>query len=161
MQETHFTSIKPQSNLFELNLKELWDYRDLIYMYVKRDIVTFYKQTIMGPLWFIIQPILTTVMFMYVFGNLAGLSTDGIPKPLFYFTGILIWNYFADCLTRNSKVFIENQGVFGKVYFPRLVVPISVTISNLVRFFIQFGIFLIIYFYYLFTGVSVAYPKLL
>jgi len=155
MQETHFTSIKPQSNLFELNLKELWDYRDLIYMYVKRDIVTFYKQTIMGPLWFIIQPILTTAMFMYVFGNLAGLSTDGIPKPLFYFTGILIWNYFADCLTRNSKTFIENQGVFGKVYFPRLVVPISITISNLVRFFIQFGIFLIIYFYYLFTGASV------
>ncbi len=155
MQETHYTSIKPQSNLFELNLKELWDYRDLIYMYVKRDIVTFYKQTIMGPLWFIIQPILTTAMFMYVFGNLAGLSTDGIPKPLFYFTGILIWNYFADCLTRNSKTFIENQGVFGKVYFPRLVVPISITISNLVRFFIQFGIFLIIYFYYTFTGASI------
>jgi lipopolysaccharide transport system permease protein len=124
-------------------------------MYVKRDIVTFYKQTILGPLWFIIQPILTTAMFMYVFGNLAGLSTDGIPKPLFYFTGILIWNYFADCLTRNSKTFIENQGVFGKVYFPRLVVPISITISNLVRFFIQFGIFLIIYFYYIFTGASV------
>lgn len=155
MQELNYTSIKPQSNLFELKLKELWDYRDLIYMYVKRDIVTFYKQTIMGPLWFIIQPILTTVMFMYVFGNLAGLSTDGIPKPLFYFTGILIWNYFADCLTRNSKTFIENQGVFGKVYFPRLVVPISITISNLVRFFIQFGIFLIIYFYYIFTGASV------
>jgi lipopolysaccharide transport system permease protein len=155
MQDSNYTSIKPQSGLFELNLQELWEYRDLIYMYVKRDIVTFYKQTIMGPLWFIIQPILTTMMFMYVFGSLAGLSTDGIPKPLFYFTGILIWNYFADCLTRNSKIFIENQGVFGKVYFPRLVVPISITISNLVRFFIQFGIFLIIYFYYLFTGASV------
>jgi len=156
MQDPNYTTIKPQSGLFELNLQELWEYRDLIYMYVKRDIVTFYKQTIMGPLWFIIQPILTTVMFMYVFGNLAGLSTDGIPKPLFYFTGILIWNYFADCLTRNSKIFIENQGVFGKVYFPRLVVPISITISNLVRFFIQFGIFLILYFYYLFTGASVV-----
>lgn len=156
MQETKYTSIKPQSNLFELNLKELWEYRDLIYMYVKRDIVTFYKQTIMGPLWFVIQPILTTVMFIFVFGNLAGISTDGIPKPLFYFTGVLIWNYFADCLTRNSKIFIENQGVFGKVYFPRLVVPISITISNLVRFFIQFIIFLIIYFYYYFTGATVV-----
>lgn len=156
MQEPQYTSIKPQSNLFELNLKELWEYRDLIYMYVKRDIVTFYKQTILGPLWFVIQPILTTVMFMFVFGNLAGISTDGIPKPLFYFTGVLIWNYFADCLTRNSKIFIENQGVFGKVYFPRLVVPISITISNLVRFFIQLVIFLIIYFYYYFTGSAVV-----
>ena len=155
MQEPQFTMIKPQSSLFELNLNELWQYRDLIYMYVKRDIVTFYKQTIMGPLWFIIQPILTTIMFMFVFGNLAGISTDGIPKPLFYFTGILIWNYFADCLTRNSKIFIENQNVFGKVYFPRLVVPISITISNLVRFFIQFGIFLILYFYYYFSGANV------
>ncbi len=155
MQEPQFTTIKPQSSLFELNLNELWQYRDLIYMYVKRDIVTFYKQTIMGPLWFIIQPILTTIMFMFVFGNLAGISTDGIPKPLFYFTGILIWNYFADCLTRNSKIFIENQNVFGKVYFPRLVVPISITISNLVRFFIQFGIFLILYFYYYFSGANV------
>ena len=116
--------IKPTSSLFELNLKELWEYRDLIYMYIKRDIVTFYKQTIMGPLWFVIQPILTTVMFMFVFGNLAGLSTDGIPQPLFYFSGIILWSYFADCLTRNSKIFIENQNVFGKVYFPRLVVPI-------------------------------------
>jgi lipopolysaccharide transport system permease protein len=152
MQETQFTSIKPQTSLFEINFQELWDYRDLIYMYVKRDIVTFYKQTILGPLWFIIQPIFTTIMFMFVFGNLAGISTDGMPKPLFYFSGIIIWNYFADCLTRNSKIFIENQGVFGKVYFPRLVVPISITISNLVRFFIQFVIFLVIYFYYYFSG---------
>ncbi|MDD3859050.1 MAG: ABC transporter permease [Bacteroidales bacterium] len=152
--------IKPQTSLFELNLKELWEYRDLIYMYVKRDIVTFYKQTIMGPLWFVIQPILTTVMFMFVFGNLAGLSTDGIPQPLFYFSGIILWNYFADCLTRNSKIFIENQGVFGKVYFPRLVVPISITISNLVRFFIQFGIFVIIYFYYFFQSGGNVNPNL-
>jgi len=151
MQDSHYTTIKPQHSLFELNLKELWDYRDLIYMYVKRDIVTFYKQTILGPLWFIVQPILTTIMFFYVFGNLAGLSTDGIPKPLFYFSGIILWNYFADCLTRNSKTFIDNQAVFGKVYFPRLVVPISITISNLVRFAIQLGIFLILYLYYFFT----------
>lgn len=150
-------NIKPTSSLFELNFKELWEYRDLIYMYVKRDIVTFYKQTIMGPLWFVIQPILTTIMFMFVFGNLAGLSTDGIPQPLFYFSGIILWNYFADCLTRNSKIFLENQNVFGKVYFPRLVVPISITISNLVKFFIQFIIFIAIYiFYYFRTGGAIA-----
>lgn len=158
--DTFEKHIKPTSSLFELNFKELWDYRDLIYMYVKRDIVTFYKQTIMGPLWFVIQPILTTVMFMFVFGNLAGLSTDGIPKPLFYFTGIILWNYFADCLTRNSRVFIENQGVFGKVYFPRLVVPISITISNLVKFFIQFVIFIIIYIYYYFQAGGNVHPNI-
>lgn len=152
--------IKPRSSLLDLNLQELWDYRDLIIMYTKRDIVTFYKQTILGPLWFIIQPILTTIMFMFVFGNLAGLSTDGIPQPLFYFSGILLWNYFADCLTRNSKIFVENQQVFGKVYFPRLVVPISIIISNLVRFFIQFGIFIIIYIYYALQTNSVVSPNL-
>lgn len=149
MQHTEITEIKPQSNLLDLNLKELWAYRDLIRMYIKRDIVTFYKQTILGPLWFVIQPVLTTIMFMFVFGNLAGISTDGIPQPLFYFAGITLWNYFSDCLTRNSKVFIENQAIFGKVYFPRLVVPISVTISNLVRFFIQFAIFLLIFTFYI------------
>jgi lipopolysaccharide transport system permease protein len=156
MPEPQYTTIKPQSSLFDINLRELWDYRDLIRMYVKRDIVTFYKQTVLGPLWFIIQPILTTVMFIFVFGRLAGISTDGIPQPLFYFSGIIIWNYFADCLTRNSKIFIENQGVFGKVYFPRLVVPLSITISNFVRFLIQLAIFLIIYFYYFFTGANVV-----
>ncbi|MDY0143129.1 MAG: ABC transporter permease [Bacteroidales bacterium] len=152
--------IKPTSSLFELNLKELWEYRDLIYMYIKRDIVTFYKQTIMGPLWFVIQPILTTVMFMFVFGNLAGLSTDGIPQPLFYFSGIILWSYFADCLTRNSKIFIENQNVFGKVYFPRLVVPISITISNLVKFFIQFIIFIGIYLFYYFRTDGIVVPNI-
>jgi len=152
MQSDNITVIKPRSSLLDLQLAELWAYRDLVYMYIKRDIVTFYKQTVLGPLWFIIQPVLTTIMFMFVFGNLAGISTDGIPQPLFYFSGIIIWNYFADCLTRNSKVFVENQQVFGKVYFPRLVVPLSVTISNLVRFGIQFGIFLIIYGWYYFSG---------
>jgi lipopolysaccharide transport system permease protein len=117
-------------------------------MYVKRDIVTFYKQTILGPLWFVIQPILTTLMFMFVFGNLAGISTDNIPQPLFYFAGITLWNYFSDCLTRNSQTFIANQNVFGKVYFPRLVVPISITIANLVRLGIQFGLFLLIFVFY-------------
>ncbi len=156
MKTSDYTVIKPKTRLLDADLHELWEYRDLIYMYVKRDIVTFYKQTILGPLWFVIQPVLTTLMFMFVFGSLAGISTDGIPQPLFYFSGILLWNYFADCLTRNSKTFIENQGVFGKVYFPRLVVPISITISNLVRFFIQLCIFLILYFYFMFTGSSVS-----
>lgn len=159
MQNLQITEIKPRSHLLELNLTELWAYRDLLVMYVKRDIVTFYKQTILGPLWFVIQPVLTTIMFMFVFGSLAGLSTDGIPQPLFYFSGIIIWNYFADCLTRNSKVFIDNQQVFGKVYFPRLVVPISVTVSNLVRFFIQFAIFLIIYGWYYFSGDGIVTPN--
>jgi lipopolysaccharide transport system permease protein len=159
MQPSKYTVIKPQSHLLELNLEELWAYRDLLVMYVKRDIVTFYKQTILGPLWFVVQPVLTTIMFMFIFGRLAGLSTDGIPQPLFYFSGIILWNYFADCLTRNSKIFIENQGVFGKVYFPRLVVPISITISNLVRLGIQFGIFLVLYGWYYFQPGTMVRPN--
>ncbi len=155
MEEKH-TEITPNNRLLNFNFKELYAYKDLIAMYVKRDIVTMYKQTILGPLWFVIQPILTTVMFMFVFGNLAGISTDGIPGPLFYFSGIILWNYFADCLIKTSGTFTANQNVFGKVYFPRLVVPISVTISNLVKFFIQFTIFLIIYIVYAFKGVGVA-----
>ena len=154
--EGKYTEITPNNRLLNFNFKELVSYKDLIRMYIKRDIVTFYKQTILGPLWFIIQPILTTVMFMFVFGNLAGISTDGIPGPLFYFAGIILWNYFASCLNATSHTFTANQGVFGKVYFPRMVVPISVTVSNLVKFFIQFGIFLIIYIVYAFKGAGVA-----
>ena len=148
--------IRPRSSLLDLNLKELWAYRDLVRMYVKRDIITFYKQTILGPLWFILQPVLTTIMFMFVFGKIAGISTDGVPGALFYFAGLLMWNYFADCLTRNSKIFIENQVVFGKVYFPRLVVPLSITIANLVRFFIQLVVFIVIWLVYYFTGANVS-----
>jgi lipopolysaccharide transport system permease protein len=150
--ENYWTEIiTPKKGIFDLRFRELWQYRDLLRMYIKRDIVTFYKQTILGPLWFVIQPVLTTIMFMVVFGNLAGLSTDGIPQPLFYLSGIIIWNYFADCLTRNAKVFVDNQAVFGKVYFPRLIVPLSVTVSNLLRFFIQLALFLILYAWYYFT----------
>ena len=154
--EGKYTEITPNNRLLNFNFRELIAYKDLILMYVKRDIVTMYKQTVLGPLWFVIQPILTTVMFMFVFGKLAGISTDGIPGPLFYFSGIILWNYFADCLNRTSHTFKANQGVFGKVYFPRLVVPISVTVSNLLKFFIQFGIFLIIYIVYAFKGAGVA-----
>ncbi len=155
--EEKYTEITPNNRLLNFNFRELVAYKDLIAMYVKRDIITMYKQTVLGPLWFVIQPILTTVMFMFVFGNLAGISTDGIPGPLFYFAGIILWNYFATCLNATSNTFRSNQGVFGKVYFPRLVVPISVTISNLVKFFIQFAIFLIIYLVYVFfKGADVA-----
>lgn len=151
MESKEYTVIKPVSNLLQVNFKEIWDYRDLTRMYVKRNVVTIYKQTILGPLWLIIQPILTTLMFMFVFGNLAGLSTDGIPGALFYFSGLILWNYFSQCLTGTSGVFIANQNVFGKVYFPRIVVPLSTTISNLIQFFIQFAVFLVLYIYYYFT----------
>ena len=150
-QNEEYTVIKPMSSLLQLNLKDVWRYRDLMMMYVKRNIVTVYKQTILGPLWLIVQPVLTTIMFMFVFGNLAGLSTDGIPGALFYFSGIILWNYFSQCLTGTSGVFINNQGVFGKVYCPRLVVPMATTISNLIQFCIQFCVFLVIYIYYYVT----------
>ena len=151
MEQNEYTVIKPMSSLLQLNLKDIWHYRDLMMMYVKRNIVTVYKQTILGPLWLIVQPVLTTIMFMFVFGNLAGLSTDGIPGALFYFAGLILWNYFSQCLTGTSGVFIANQGVFGKVYFPRIVVPLATTISNLIQFLIQFVVFVILYVYYYIT----------
>jgi lipopolysaccharide transport system permease protein len=141
--------IRPEHKLLSIDTKELWRYRDLLVMYVKRDIITFYKQTILGPLWFVIQPLLTTLMFMFVFGGIAGISTDGLPQALFYMAGLLCWNYFADCLNRTSDTFNANQNVFGKVYFPRLVVPISIVISNLIKLGIQFCLFLLIYVYYI------------
>ena len=117
--------IKPEKRLLDVDLKGIWRYRDLWYMYVKRDIVTVYKQTILGPLWFFIQPIFTTVMYMFVFGGLAGISTDGVPQPLFYLSGIMLWNYFSECFSGASNTFTANAGIFGKVYFPRLVVPLA------------------------------------
>lgn len=147
--------IKPQTSLLEVNLKEIWRYRDLLMMFVKRDIVTFYKQTILGPLWFFIQPLFTTLMFMVVFGGLAGISTNGLPKGLFYLAGILCWNYFSDCLNRTSTTFKENQEIFGKVYFPRIVVPLSIVVANLVRFGIQFLLFIAFYVYYLTRGTNI------
>ena len=146
--------IQPNSKLFNLNLKEVWRYKDLLNMYVKRDIVTMYKQTILGPLWYIIQPLMTTIMFMFVFGGIAGISTDGLPQPLFYMAGILCWNYFSECLTRCSETFNANQNIFGKVYFPRLVVPLSIAISSLLKMAIQFALFIAIYIFYIFQGYS-------
>jgi lipopolysaccharide transport system permease protein len=143
--------IEPQNSLFELHLKDVWRYRDLLWLLVKRDFVSFYKQTILGPLWFFIQPLFTTIIFTFIFGNLAGLSTDGLPQPLFYMAGITAWNYFADCLTKTSTVFRDNAGIFGKVYFPRLIMPLSIVVSNLVRFGVQMLLFFVMIAYYYFT----------
>ncbi|MFD1628619.1 ABC transporter permease [Pseudopedobacter beijingensis] len=145
-------SIEPQNKLFDLKLKDTWHYRDLLMLLVRRDFVSFYKQTILGPLWFFIQPLLTTVMFTFIFGNLAGISTDGLPQPLFYMAGITAWNYFADCLTKTSTVFKDNANIFGKVYFPRLIMPLSIVVSNLVKFGVQFLLFLVLLLYYYLIG---------
>jgi len=146
--------IEPQHSLLDLNLKDVWRYRDLLWLLVKRDFVSFYKQTILGPLWFFIQPLFTTLIFTFVFGNLAGLSTDGLPQPLFYMAGITAWNYFADCLTKTSTVFKDNANIFGKVYFPRLIMPLSIVVSNLVRFGVQMLLFFLMMAYYAYTGGS-------
>ena len=134
--------IEAKHSLFDLNFKELWHYRDLLVLFVRRDFVTVYKQTILGPLWFFIQPILTTITFTIIFGNVAQLSTDGAPKVVFYMAGITLWNYFSTCLTAVSGVFNTNAGIFGKVYFPRLIMPLTTVISNLMKFGVQFLLFL-------------------
>ena len=152
--ENWTTVIKPRNGLFEVNLKEIWDYRDLLVMFVKRDITVAYKQTILGPLWWVIQPALTVIMYMVVFGGIAGIPTDGVPQPLFYLGGVCMWQYFADCLTRTANTFVTNSGIFGKVYFPRLIMPIANVTSNLVRFGIQFGLFVIVYIYYACIGMA-------
>lgn len=144
--------IKPKKGLWDVDLKSVWNYRDLLMMYVKRDVVVVYKQTILGPLWFLIQPVFTTIMYMFVFGGLAGISTDGIPHAVFYLAGILLWNYFTACFDASSNVFLNNQNVFGKVYFPRLVVPLSGLISNLLKLLIQLLLFVVVYLYYVCNG---------
>ena len=155
--------IKPEKRLLDVDFKDLWRYRDLWYMYVKRDIVTVYKQTILGPLWFFIQPIFTTIMYMFVFGGLAGISTDGVPQPLFYLSGITLWNYFSSCFNGSCDTFTANAGVFGKVYFPRLVVPLASLTSNLVKMLIQLLLFISVYIYYAAIGgpVSINWSALL
>ncbi|WP_395052109.1 ABC transporter permease [Flavobacterium sp.] len=143
--------IKSENSLLSINYKEVWSYRDLLYMLVKRDFITFYKQTILGPLWFIIQPILTMLIYVLLFGQVAKLSTDGMPQIPFYLCGITIWNYFSECLTKTSTVFKDNASVFGKVYFPRLIMPLSIIFSGLMKFGIQFGLFILIILYYTFV----------
>ncbi|WP_428328428.1 ABC transporter permease [Mucilaginibacter sp.] len=141
--ETWDLEITAANNIFDLKLKDVWHYRDLLLLLVRRDFVSFYKQTILGPLWFFIQPIFTTIIYTYIFGNLAAIPTDGLPQPLFYLAGITAWNYFSDCLTKTSTVFTANSALFGKVYFPRLIVPLSIVVSNLIRFGVQMTLFFI------------------
>ena len=140
--------IKPKDKLFSVDFKELWNYRDLCSLFVKRNIITRYKQTILGPAWFVIQPALTVIMYMVVFGGIAGIPTDGVPRPLFYLAGTAMWNYFSTCLTSTSNTFVSNAGIFGKVYFPRLVMPVASVISNLLTLAIQFGFFVVVYIVY-------------
>ncbi|MBR3783401.1 MAG: ABC transporter permease [Bacteroidales bacterium] len=139
------TVIKPREKLLNVDFGELWRYRDLCSLFVRRNITTQYKQTVLGPLWYIIQPIITVVMYMVVFGGIAKIPTDGLPQPLFYLGGICLWQYFSECLNKTSSTFTANAGIFGKVYFPRLIVPISTVISNLLRFGIQLGLFFVVY----------------
>ncbi|MCC6583111.1 MAG: ABC transporter permease [Chitinophagales bacterium] len=151
--------ISAETSLFSINLKEVWRYKDLLFMFVKRDFVTFYKQTILGPIWFFLQPVLTTITFVIIFGKIAGISTDGVPQIAFYLSGITIWNYFSEVLTNTSNVFVNNASIFGKVYFPRLIMPLSIVVSGLMKFSIQFLLFLSIVFYYAVIDVKI-HPNL-
>lgn len=151
-EENWTTVIKPRNKLFEVNLKEIWDYRDLLTLFVKRTITVQYKQTILGPLWWFIQPAFTVITYMVVFGGIAGIPTDGIPQPLFYLSGVAFWAYFSSCLGSASNTFVTNAGIFGKVYFPRMIMPLASVISNLVRFGIQIGLFVAVYIFYVFKG---------
>lgn len=146
--------IKPTDHLLNLHLKDVWSYRDLLWLLVRRDFVSFYKQTILGPLWFFLQPLLTTIMFTFVFGRMGGFSTDELPQPLFYLAGITAWNYFSECITKTSTVFTANASLFGKVYFPRLIMPLSIVASNLVRFAVQLILFFIVMAYYAINGAN-------
>ena len=147
--------IEAQRSLLDLRLGELWRYRDLVMLFVRRDFVSVYKQTILGPLWYLIQPLLTTLTFTVIFGNIASLPTDGLPQFLFYMSGTVVWSYFASCLTKTSETFVQNANLFGKVYFPRLAVPVSILFSNLVTFLIQFGMFLIFVLFFVLRGTAI------
>lgn len=142
-------------NILDLRLREIWQYRDLLILLVRRDFVSFYKQTILGPLWFFIQPLFTTIIYTFVFGGLADIPVDNLPQPVFYLAGITSWNYFSDCLIKTSTVFTTNSGLFGKVYFPRLIVPLSIVVSNLIRFGIQMVLFIAMVVFYTFKGANV------
>jgi lipopolysaccharide transport system permease protein len=150
------TIIKAKPKFFDINILELIHYRDLVFLFIKRDFVAYYQQTILGPFWYLIQPLISTIVFTIVFGNIAKIPTDGIPQPLFYLAGLTIWNYFSSCLSSTSNVFVGNSGIFGKVYFPRLTVPISIVISNFIRFLIQFLLFICFYFYYIIIGAKIS-----
>lgn len=144
--------ITSNKSWFDFNFEEIFRYRDLLVLFVRRDIVSFYKQTIFGPLWYFIQPVFTTIVFTFIFGNLAGITTNGIPKPLFYLLGITAWNYFSECLIKTSTVFKDNATIFGKVYFPRVIMPLSIVISNLFKLLIQLFLFFLLLLYYIYQG---------
>lgn len=146
------TVIQAQRPWFSINWRELWKYRDLIFLFVRRDFVAFYKQTILGPLWYLIQPLFTTMIFTVIFSRLASIPTDGVPAVLFYLSGLVLWNYFSDCLVSTSSTFLDNQGIFGKVYFPRLSIPLSVVLSKLIKLAIQVTLLAVIYLYFFFKG---------
>lgn len=141
--------IEPHTSVFHLSYRDLWRYRDLLFLLVKRDFISFYKQTILGPLWFFLQPLFTTIIYVIVFSRLANISTDGLPPPLFYLVGIVTWNYFAECLTKTSTIFRDNASMFGKVYFPRLIMPLSVVLSNLIKFGVQLILLLLMFLFYI------------
>ncbi len=153
--EKYLHSITPKDKLFDHRLNEIWKFRDLLMLFVHRDFVAIYKQTILGPLWFFIQPLLTTMVFTVIFGKVAKLSTDGLPAILFYLAGVTAWNYFAECFRKTSNSFTLNAHIFGKVYFPRVIVPLSITITNLITFSIQFILFLCFMFYFMYSGADV------
>lgn len=144
--------IEPRSSWLSINLRELYNYKDLVALFVRRDFVSQYKQTLLGPIWFFIQPVFTTLIFTVIFGRVAGIATDGIPQPIFYMSGVVVWNYFADCLTKSSETFQLNQTLFGKVYFPRLIVPLSVIISNLIKLGVQLILLFAFILYYIVNG---------
>ncbi len=155
MTHTEWTEeIKPKSSIVSLNLDELWRYRDLLMMFVRRDVVAVYKQTILGPIWFFVQPIFTTIVFVVVFGNIAAISTDGLPMPLFYMSGIVLWNYFSECFNKTATTFRDNAGIFGKVYFPRLIMPLSVVVSSMLKLLIQLLLLLCFWLWYYWQGVA-------
>lgn len=153
------SEIKSDDSLFSINYKEVWHYRDLLFMFVKRDYVTFYKQTILGPLWFFVQPIMTTVIYVLIFGKIANLSTDGAPQVAFYLAGVTIWSYFSESLTKTSTVFKDSAHIMGKVYFPRLIMPLSIVTSGLMKFGVQFALFIAVILYYTFMTNSI-HPNL-
>ena len=144
--------IRPKRGWFEIDLKEIWNYRALYLIYIKRTFITVYKQTILGPLWFLIRPVFTIIMYMFVFGGLAGISTDGVPQPLFYLSGIMLWSYFNDSFLNTSNVFLDNIYLFGKVYFPRLVIPLAQITSNFLKMGISLALFVILYIWFLLNG---------
>jgi lipopolysaccharide transport system permease protein len=161
MSSQYVEVIKSGGGNLDLKWREVWRYRDLLLLFVRRDFVAFYKQTVLGPLWFFIQPLLMTLTYVFIFGNVAGLSADGVPHTLFYLSGIVLWTYFADAVNQTSNTFTKNAQLFGKVYFPRIILPLSVVITNLVKMGIQLGLFLLFWLYFYSNGAEIQFTRFL